>query len=156
MGLNAELHGWLFRWKIEYKPKTYPNGSAILIPHSPRYWLCNEQFWSDRGIKPLIFIVWASQKGCCCSGKPFPGACLCQSGHKPTMNPPSVELKWSSVLPDWRKYEDDGGENKGLCGWARGNTEKEKVGCWNLQDCLKKRKAIEDVNPQAADAARQA
>lgn len=43
-----------------------------------------------------------------------------------------------------------------MWGWAKSNTEKEKLGCWGLQDCLKKRKATEDANPLAADTARQA
>lgn len=95
------------RWSTSQK---HPNGSTILTPHSHGYWLCNEQFCSDRGIKPLIFIVWASQKGGCCSGQPFPDTC--QSGHKPTVNPPNVELRWISVFPDWAQPSSVGGEMK--------------------------------------------
>lgn len=75
------------RWSISQK-----HGSAIVTPCSPRYWLCNEQFWSDRGIKPLIFIVWASQKGDCCSAKPFPVLVKPQANSEPTKGGAEMKL----------------------------------------------------------------
>lgn len=41
---------------------------------------------------------------------------------RPQANPPTVELRWSSVFPDWAQPPSDRGENKRTCGWAGGNS----------------------------------
>lgn len=121
-------------------PKTYPSGFPSQISNSHSSWLCNRQIWSGRELTPSVFIPWAAQTKACCPGKSFPGSCLCQPGHEPTVNPSRVELRENSLSPDWTKPPRDGGENTRTCGWQVTLSEGE-LGCWRVQDCLKRRTA---------------